>query len=206
MELAHSITGDAHKLLNVPYDCGFFLCRIPDINWRVFQNPNAAYLSTRKHTMDTVPSPLNLGMENSRRFRGLTVYATLMAYGRAGYIDMLERQVCLARTVAQWLHSHEMFQTLPEDTQASQGALQEIYIIVLFRARDDELNKQLVQQVNNSSKIYVSGTLWNGEPACRLAVANWQVNIENDFATIKEVLTNVISNWQGTSSSAGKNC
>ena len=176
------------------------------MNWRVFHNPNAAYLSTRKHALDTIPSPLNLGMENSRRFRGLTVYATLMAYGRVGYVDMFERQVRLARAVAQWLHGHEMFDTLPEDLQASQGALQEIYIIVLFRAKDVALNKQLVQKINESTKMYVSGTLWNGEPACRLAVANWQVKIENDFATIKGVLTNVIRDWQGNSSSTGSHC
>ena len=134
------------------------------------------------------------------------MYATLMAYGRAGYTDMLERQVRVARVVAQWLRRHEMFDTLPEDMQESQGALQEIYIIVLFRAKDAALNKQLVQKVNESSKIYASGTLWNEEPACRLAVANWQVNIEDDFATIKEVLTDVVRDWQGKSSSVRSHC
>jgi glutamate/tyrosine decarboxylase-like PLP-dependent enzyme len=46
LELADSITGDGHKLLNVPYDCGFFFSRHRNIAERVFQNPNASYLAT----------------------------------------------------------------------------------------------------------------------------------------------------------------
>lgn len=45
IELADSIAGDAHKLLNVPYDCSFFLCRHSNVAGNVFQNANAAYLN-----------------------------------------------------------------------------------------------------------------------------------------------------------------
>jgi len=99
LELADSIAGDGHKLLNVPYDCGFFFTRHLSISQQVFQNPNAAYLNTRNAATDTVQSPLNIGLENSRRCRGLPVYATLMAYGREGYTNMLKRQIWFARSV-----------------------------------------------------------------------------------------------------------
>ena len=71
--LADSITVDAYKLLNVPYDCGFFFCRHSHLILKVFQNPNAVYLSTGAMTMGKIASPLNVGIENSRRFRGLPV-------------------------------------------------------------------------------------------------------------------------------------
>jgi glutamate/tyrosine decarboxylase-like PLP-dependent enzyme len=31
MELADSLASDLHKFLNVPYDCGVFVCRHPDM-------------------------------------------------------------------------------------------------------------------------------------------------------------------------------
>lgn len=85
LELADSITGDAHKLLNAPYDCGFFFCRHKDLLQQVLHNPNAAYLNFNASGAARIASPLDAGIENSRRFRGLPVYASLMAYGRRGY-------------------------------------------------------------------------------------------------------------------------
>ena len=196
MELAHSITGDGHKLLNVPYDCGFFLCRDPDVAQRVFRNHNAAYLDTRGHYQDGIPPPLNIGIENSRRFRGLPVYATLMAYGRAGYVDILERQIRFARAVAGFIENHEMLDLLPEYLQGSQTAIQNVYIVVLFRANDAKLNQQLVQRINATSRMYVSGTIWKHEPACRIAVSNWQVEMHRDLAIVQEVLEGVLLSWQ----------
>lgn len=54
LELADSAAGDAHKLLNAPYDCGFFYCRYENLAQQVFQNVNAAYLNTGSTVPKTI--------------------------------------------------------------------------------------------------------------------------------------------------------
>ncbi|KAL0259998.1 hypothetical protein SLS55_005741 [Diplodia seriata] len=189
MELVDSITGDGHKLLNVPYDCGFFFSRHLQIGQDTFQNANAAYLNAGAVGIaSSVPSPLNIGIENSRRFRALPVYASLVAYGKEGYREMLERQILLSRAIAGLIIDHAAYELLPHSSAPRSEVLEHIYVIVLFRARDENLNRELVSRINATSKIYVSGTSWEGSPACRFAVSNWQVSQTRDLAIIREVL------------------
>jgi glutamate/tyrosine decarboxylase-like PLP-dependent enzyme len=190
LELADSITGDAHKLLNVPYDCGFFFSRHRNIADRVFQNPNAAYLAT-SNGPDSIMSPLNIGIENSRRFRALPVYASLVAYGKAGYRDMLERQIALSRGIAKFIIDSEDFELLPASEAHIEERLSNVFIIVIFRAMNEELNKELVAKIKATRKIYVSGTTWGGKPACRFAVSNWMTDVKRDLPLIEEVLTGI---------------
>ena len=196
LTLADSVTCDGHKLLNVPYDCGFFFCRHPGIAQQVFQNPNAAYLNTKNAATDTIQSPLNIGIENSRRFRGLPVYATLMAYGREGYADMLKRQIRFARAVAAHLFDHADFELLPKDVFNSRASIDKnIFIIVLFKAKNKALNDKLVIRINASSTMCVSGTMWDNCPASRIAVSNWKVDPDRDLSVVRMVLENVLSEW-----------
>ena len=109
---------------------------------------------------------------------------------------MLRRQVRFARAVAQYIHHHDHFDLLPEKLQQTSDVIQEVFIIVLFRARDNGLNRSLVKKINATSKMYVSGTVWDGEPASRIAVSNWQVNVESDLDIVKKVFGDVISDWK----------
>ncbi|RMZ70180.1 tyrosine decarboxylase [Pyrenophora seminiperda CCB06] len=196
LELADSITGDGHKLLNVPYDCGFFLSRHRNIAQRVFQNPNAAYLASGNST-DSIMSPLNTGLENSRRFRALPVYASLIAYGRDGYRDMLQRQIELSRGIAGYILESKQYELLPHSNASREDVLQGIYIVVLFRARKEELNMQLVDKIKATRKIYVSGTSWEGKPACRFAISNWMADVAQDLPIVQQVLQDVALDQNG---------
>lgn len=184
LELADSITGDAHKLLNVPYDCGIFLSKHLTNGVKVFQNTNAAYLATEA---GAIPSPLNIGIENSRRFRALPVYATLSAYGFDGYREMLERQISLSRKIATFLAQSPAYELLN-----SSDEMQEIYIVVLFRAKDASINSELVKRINGTRRIYVSGTQWEDRPAARFAIASWQVDVDRDFEVVNGVLDGAV--------------
>lgn len=190
MELADSITGDGHKLLNVPYDCGFFFCRHPDIAPQVFQNANAAYLSAGASDGPSIPSPLNIGIENSRRFRALPVYASLLSYGKMGYRDMLERQIRLARAIYEWIFDHPGYVALPEAT-CKVDLVDQTFMSVLFRAKDERLNGALAKRINKTSRMFVSGSSWQGQPACRIAISNWRVDVARDVALVTDVLDQV---------------
>ncbi|KAK5946619.1 hypothetical protein PMZ80_000762 [Knufia obscura] len=189
LEFADSITADGHKLLNVPYDCGIFFTRHKNLSFNTFQNGNAAYLAGVGASL--VQDPLNTGLENSRRFRALPVYATLSAYGREGYCDMLIRQVGLARRLAAWIYEHEKYELLPARLGKDE-ALAKTFIIVLFRAKEDAVNEKLVKMIKNSGKMYVSGTSWDGKPAARIAISNWRVDVEADGTIVEEVLESVL--------------
>ncbi|TVY43954.1 L-2,4-diaminobutyrate decarboxylase [Lachnellula subtilissima] len=188
LDLADSITGDGHKMLNVPYDCGFFLTRSAATLSAVFQNPNAAYLATSGPS--SIPSPLNIGLENSRRFRALPVYAVLLAYGSAGLAEMFTRQVRLARGIAVYVQESAEYELLAQG-EDEKGYYGNTHIIVIFRARDEALNRELVSKINATRKIYVSGTKWNGRPACRVAVSTWRVEVERDVELVRGVLEGV---------------
>jgi glutamate/tyrosine decarboxylase-like PLP-dependent enzyme len=117
----------------------------------------------------------------------------LAAYGRQGYRDILIRQIELARAIARFVLSEPRLQLLPEKRCAEHyDPINEIYIVVLFRAKQEAVNTHLVQQINATREIYVSGTLWDNQPAARFAVANWQVDVERDIALIKKVLLAVL--------------
>lgn len=99
---------------------------------------------------------------------------------------MLERQISLARGIAEYISNSKAYELLPEGT-----GVETVYIIVLFRARDEEVNGELVKRINGTRKIYVSGTQWGGKPAARFAVANWMVDVERDLKLIKNILEEV---------------
>lgn len=189
LELADSIASDAHKLLNVPYDCGFFFCRHLDIPSQVFANTNAAYLSNGP-SGDSIPSSLNLRLENSARFRGLPVYATLLAYGRGGYAEMIARMTDVAREVAQFIKDDcPHLELLPNGVYDDN--LKSMFMIVLFRAKDEALNEVLVKRIKQSGKVYASGTKWAGRSAVRFAIAKWDIDVDRDVRVAKSLLNSL---------------
>ncbi|EJP64063.1 pyridoxal-dependent decarboxylase [Beauveria bassiana ARSEF 2860] len=210
IELADSITIDGHKLLNVPYDCGMFFCKSSTIMQSVFTNPGASYLSSSATitTSDDIPSPLNIGLENSRRFRALPVYAVLLSEGRPGLAALLGAMTQLSRAIAAFLRDSPDYELLPEENDGAANDAkeeeEEIFISVLFRATNAALNETLVARINDTRQLYVSGTTWRGRKAVRIAVSNWRVNAERDAAVVREILTCVaqgrefdLSNCQG---------
>lgn len=173
-----------------PYDCGMFFCRSLATQTAIFTNPNAAYLSSAGAS--AIPSPLNIGLENSRRFRALPAYAVLRSEGRSGLAAILGRMVVLARKLAAWIRASEAYELLPEGAWDIEEMT---HMVVLFRARDEVLNGELVGRINGTREVYVSGTSWKGRKAVRVAVGSWRVDVERDFEVVTRVLGDIAKTW-----------
>ncbi len=168
VERADSVISDGHKWLNVPYDCGFAfvrdIARLPRA-----LNVGAPYLPS---VDDEHPNFGFMAPENSRRARALAVWATLRAYGRAGYRAMVERHLALAGRLA------ERVDRAPELERLADVPLN----IVCFRARPpgvgeeqlDELNARLGAALRADGRVFVGTTNYGGKTALRPAIVNWQ--------------------------------
>ncbi|KAJ7250617.1 pyridoxal phosphate-dependent transferase [Mycena rebaudengoi] len=183
LQLADSITGDAHTFLNVPYDCGIFFTRHLQVQQTVFHNPGAVYLAKSE---SSIPSPLHIGLENSRRFRALPVYTSLLAYGRVWHRELLERQIALARRIAEYIVHSTVYELLPDND------VQSIYTVVLFQAHSESLNSQLVSLLNASRQMFIADVLWNGRQAARISVGTWRVDVDRDSRLVITALEGIV--------------
>ena len=183
-ERADSVTADGHKWLNVPYECGFAFVRDPSRLLPVF-NASAAYLPQDDPDR---PNYGLLGPESSRRGRSFAVWATLAAYGRAGYRELVERNVGQARLAA------ELVDAAPELERLAPTPLN----IVCFRYRPedvpeeelDELNARLGETLLADGRVYAGTTRYRGRVAFRPAFVNWRTrdqDVEVLVRTIREL-------------------
>jgi len=166
VELADSWTTDAHKWLNVPYDSGIVMCAHPESH-RNAMTVSASYLIMDEGTrrvrdeMDWVP-------EFSRRARGFAVYAALRSLGRRGVQDIVERCCDAAARFAGRIAELDGVEVLNEVVLNQ----------VLFRFESDERTDEVLRQVQESGRVWLSGTTWDGRKAIRVSVSNWQTGDE----------------------------
>jgi len=173
IELADSVATDAHKWLNVPYDCGAVFYRDSRFVRESFGG-SAAYLNTGGG--ETIWNALEHVPEMSRRFRGLAVWCALRAAGRGGYREIIARSIANAERFATWVDAH------PELELLAPAHLN----IVCFRASDaaapggpTNRTGRLMEQVQRSGHAFVSSTTWNGHAAIRAAFDNWSTTAED---------------------------
>lgn len=158
------------------------LTRSPSTLQAVCTNPNAAYLPA---SATGIPSPLNIGLENSRRFRALPVYAVLLQKGREGISDMVANMVQLCRRIVSFLRESPHYEWLPDPN----ASLDSVFMTIMFRAKEKAANDTIVDRINATRQLAVSNTVWKGEKGLRLAASNWKVNVERDAQIIADILT-----------------
>jgi len=167
---ADSWATDAHKWLNVPYDCGLAFVAHPDAH-RAAMAMTAEYLvadpNAARDQMDWTP-------EFSRRARGLTVYAALRSLGTSGFAALVERCCRHAMRFA------EQLGRLPGCEILNEVVLNQ----VLLRFGDDEMTHAVLEAVQQSGEAWMSGTTWDGRFAIRISVSNWRTSDEDVTRTV----------------------
>jgi len=184
IDRADSIGTDAHKWLNVPYDCGIALTAHPESHRRALLLP-AQYIQETRTERD----PHEFTPEESRRARAVPVYAALRTLGRAGLRDLVDRCCALARRMAGLLAEQPRVRIL-NDVVLNQ-------VLARFvppdgdEAEADACTRRVVAAVQDEGTCWLSGTTWQGKAAMRISVSNWttaEEDIDRSAAAIVRAL------------------
>ena len=187
IDRADSVASDAHKWLNVPYDCGLVFTSHPEAH-RSAMSLAAAYIQAT----DVERDPHEFTPEESRRGRAVPVYAALRSLGRDGLGDLVERNCRLAARMAAKLSRHPMVRIL-NDVVLNQ-------VLVRFEAdgRDtDQLTKDVIAGVQQEGTCWLGGTVWHGRAAMRVSVSNWSTT-DADIDRSAEAILSVFAGRSAT--------
>ena len=164
LERADSWSTDAHKWLNVPYDCGF-VAAADQSALRGAMGLSAAYLTAATDARDSyeyVP-------ESSRRARGFALYAALRSLGRRGVAELVERCCELARLMAAELDADPSLELLND------VAINQVLVAIPDDASGDA-TAEAIARIQEDGTCWLAGTTWRGRPAIRVSISNWRTS------------------------------
>ncbi len=172
MEGADSWATDAHKTLNVPYDCGMAIVRDPADSIAAFRTGGDYLVYTGLDPWDVTP-------ELSRRARGVPAWAALRSLGRSGVAQLLDRLHANAVAMAAGLR----------DIPGVEVVNDVDYTQVMFRLGGDDETRALGAAILEDGTAVVTGAEWRGRAALRCSMSSWATTPEDVERTLAAVRT-----------------
>ncbi|HJR71044.1 MAG TPA: pyridoxal-dependent decarboxylase [Gammaproteobacteria bacterium] len=172
MERADSWSTDAHKWLNVPYDCGIALVRDTEA-LAAAMAIQAAYIPAAQAERN----PFDYTPEFSRRARGVEVWAALRSLGRRGLAALIERNCAAAQRFAERLKAAGC--EILNDVVLNQ-------VLVSF-GRPEE-TERVIAAVQADGTCWAGGTVWQRRTAMRISVCSWATTESDVDASVAAML------------------
>lgn len=186
IELADSISFDAHKWMGVPYECGCILVRDAAAMGRAF-SVSASYLAEDDSDALDRYDFFDRGPQMSRGFRALKVWMSLRHYGAEGYRAFFRRTIDNAK------HAHQLVSASPEWEVVQPEPALYIYSFRYVgpggagtRSADelDALNAAIADEMKRRQVALVMTTRIHGRLTQRLSIANHRTTRADIEATI----------------------
>jgi aromatic-L-amino-acid/L-tryptophan decarboxylase len=183
LELADSLSLDAHKWLYQPLDCGCLLYRDPAA-------ARAAFSHTGDYARSLSADPVEgfaffeESLELSRRFRALKLWLSLRYHGWDAFRQAIHGNLEQAQRLARIIQEHSALELLaPVELSA-----------VCFRYREgeagdcDRRNAAILREVIRRGRVYISNATIGGHFALRACIVNHRTTDSDVNAVVEEVL------------------
>jgi len=189
LDQADSWSTDAHKWLNVPYDCGIVICRH-------HQSHRAAMTATASYLVQAAPGtdrdPVDWNPEFSRRARGVPVYAALASLGRDGIEQIIERCCAHARRFAEVLGAQPGIEVLND------VVLNQVLVRFLDPSGRDEdhdaRTRAVIAKVQEDGTCWLGGSTWRNQAVMRISVSNFATTDADVDASLTAILAASVAN------------
>jgi glutamate/tyrosine decarboxylase-like PLP-dependent enzyme len=187
VELADSWATDAHKWLNVPYDCGIAVVKDVEAH-RAAMTVSASYIAP---AAGRARDQIDWNPDFSRRARGVTVYAALRELGRTGVEDLIDRTCRYCADIVAGIGTVPGAEVLWQPT-LNQGLVRFLDPRTgATEADHDARTVATIEAINATGEAFFSGTVWRGRQAMRISVVNWRTtdaDVTRVVAAVRSVL------------------
>lgn len=191
IEGVDSFVFNPHKWMFTNFDCSAYFVRDVEPLVRSLEIL-PEYLKTREG--DRVNNYRDWGLPLGRRFRALKLWFVIRSFGAEGIRQKVRNHIQWAAELARDIDESDDFQLLapvPFATLCFQFNPPQINDIDEL----NELNRQLMETLNDSGKLYLTHTKLNGIFTLRLVVGQTnqeQRHIKDAWARIKETARNIL--------------
>ncbi|MDT5294221.1 MAG: aromatic-L-amino-acid/L-tryptophan decarboxylase, partial [Acidobacteriota bacterium] len=208
---ADSVSLDPHKWLYAPLGCGCLLLREPERARAAFAGTEEGYIKVFERQEDEAFAFWDYGVELSRPFRALKVWAMLSYYGARRVSASIAEDCALAGYMAERVRASEDFELLAPVTlgiccfrYVPAGARRELEEArgdgvertdererddarARTNARLDELNARVMQRVQRGGEAYLSNADLRGRFALRASITNFRTTRRDIDITLDAV-------------------
>lgn len=193
IEEADSFCMNAHKWFLTNFDCSALWVRDRTALIESLST-YPEYLRNKESEANTVVDYKDWQIPLGRRFRSLKLWMVLRLYGQEGLQSYIRNHISLAKRFEELVRQDSRFEVITPRT----------FALVCFRllppANDenlcDKLNRELLESVNATGKMFISHTVLSGKYVLRLAVGAplteerhintaWEVLQENATTLLK---------------------
>lgn len=182
MGLADSWATDAHKTLNVPYDCGIVVVR----DRTALRSSLGVHTSYLIQAGDGAGDPLETVPELSRRARGVPVWAALKSLGRTGVAEQVRRLAQRAAQLAERLAGLDGVEVLNDVG----------YTQVSLAFGDDASTRAVTARIIAEGRVWMSGSRWQDRDILRISVSNWSTD-DDDVAAVVDAVRDAVAAVRG---------
>lgn len=173
LESCDSWATDAHKTLNVPYDCGVAIVSRPEVLRPVF-GAHTSYIISDGHGPG---DPFEKVPEMSRRARGVPVWAALRSLGKSGVISLIDGLVATARKFAEGLNRLPGAEVLNDV----------VYTQVCVSFGTDARTRGITTRILADGTAWMSGSHWAGRDIVRISISNWATDDDDVAASLAAI-------------------
>jgi len=189
---ADSVALDPHKWLYNPIEAGCTLVRNPAVLTKTF-NFEPPYYRLDAATAESGPNYYAMGMQNTRGFRALKVWLNLRHVGRSGYIEMIGRNIALARRLYGLAEKHEELEAIENHLSITNLRFVPRDLSTDKESHTDylnQLNTALLDQLQQGGEIFVSNAIIDSRYTLRTCVVNFRTTRE-DIDALPQIIVRV---------------
>ncbi|KAG1697207.1 Aromatic-L-amino-acid decarboxylase [Nymphon striatum] len=174
VEHAESYCFNPHKWLLVNFDCSVTLRHS---NYVVNSNIVDPLYLKHEH-QEVIPDYRNWHIPLGRRFRSLKLWFVMRMYGTEGMQAYVRKFIRLAHEFESMLLKDDHFEIIGDVIMG----------IVCFRLKgSDDLNKKLLQQVNDHGKIFIVPSQFEDSYYLRFSIGGVDPNLDDIICSWKEI-------------------